>query len=133
MSQENVEIVRDLFSATNERDFDRALAHYADEVELLVPSGIRAGTFRGREAVGDWYGDWFGTFDRDARFNIEEAIALDDGSVLVVAQHHARGKASGVEIKGEVVWVYRLRGGKIVRVEGHESRAEALEAVELTE
>ena len=32
MSQENVEIVRDHYAATNERDFTRAMSHYAEDV-----------------------------------------------------------------------------------------------------
>ena len=32
-----------------------------------------------------------------------------------------------VVVQGPVIWVYRLRGGKITRVEGFASRQEALE------
>ena len=129
MSAENVKIVRDQYAATNERDFRRAMSHYAEDVELVVPTGIRAGTFKGRKAVGDWFGDWFATFDRDARFEIEEIIDLDDNSVLLVAKHHASGRASGVEVEEEVIWVYRLRGGKVTHLRAYDSRADALEAV----
>jgi hypothetical protein len=40
MSQENVEIVRDLFGATNERDFPRAMSHYAHDVELVADPNV---------------------------------------------------------------------------------------------
>ena len=36
MSKENVEVVRDQFAAVNERDFPRAMGHYAEDVELVV-------------------------------------------------------------------------------------------------
>ena len=133
MSQENVEIVRDQYAATNERDFRRAMSHYAEDVEMVIPSGIRAGTFKGRQAVGDWFGDWLATFDRDARFDIEEIIDLDDCSVLLVATHHASGRASGVEVEEPVIWFVRLRGGKITYLKTYESRVEALKAVGLEE
>jgi len=129
MLQENVQIVRNRYAATNERDFRRAMSHYAEDVEMVIPTGIRAGTFSGRQAVGDWFGDWFATFDRDARFDIEEIIDLDDTSVLLVAKHHASGRASGVEVEEEVVWPYRLSAGKITHLRTYESRAEALKAV----
>jgi ketosteroid isomerase-like protein len=32
MSKENVEVVLDQFAATNERDFQRAIDHYAEDV-----------------------------------------------------------------------------------------------------
>jgi hypothetical protein len=53
---------------------------------------------------------------------------LASGDVLLVADHHARGRASGVEVHDTVVWLYGLHEGKIIHVKGYESRAEALEA-----
>ena len=129
---ENVEVIRDQYAATNERDFDRAMSHYGEEVELVVHlPDIRAGTFKGRDATGRWFGDWLSSFDRNARFDVKEMTELDDGSVLLVADHHARGRASGAEVHGTVVWLYRLRNRKIVRIDGYQSRDEALEAAAL--
>jgi ketosteroid isomerase-like protein len=132
MSQENLEIVLDQYAATNERDFERVMSHYAEDVELVarVPE-IRAGTFRGREAVGGWFGEWLGAFDPDARFDVTEAIELGAGEVLIVAEHHARGRASGAEVQATFIWLYRLRDGRISRVEGFRSRQEAVEAAGL--
>jgi ketosteroid isomerase-like protein len=132
MSQENIEVIRDQYAATNERDFDRVMSYYDEDVELVfhVPD-IRAGTFKGRDATGRWFGDWFRSFDRDARFDVKELTQLEDGSVLVVADHHARGRASGAEVHGTVVWLYRLRNRKIIRVDGYQTRDEALEAAGL--
>jgi ketosteroid isomerase-like protein len=132
MWQENVEVVLDQYAATNERDFERVMSHYADDVELVAREPwIQTGRFKGREAVGRFFGDWLSSFDRDARFDVKEARELERGAVLIVADHHARGRASGVEVHTTVVWVYRLRGGKITHVEGFPSREEALEAVGL--
>jgi ketosteroid isomerase-like protein len=134
MSRENVEVVLDQYAATNERDFRRAMSFYDDDVELVAREPwLRTGVFKGREAVGSWFGDWLSTFGRDARFDVKEARELENGAVLLVADHHARGRASGVEVHGAVIWVYRLRGGKITRVEGFASREQALEAVGLRE
>src|SRR6266540_3800441 len=134
MSQENVEIVLAQYAATNERDFRRVMSYYDDDVELVAREPwLRTGVFKGREAVGTWFGDWLSTFDRDARFDVKEARELENGAVLVVADHQARGRASGVDVRGTVIWVYRLRGGKITRVEGFASRAQALEAAGLRE
>ena len=131
---ENVEVVRDQYAATNERDFARAMAHYDADVVLIVPPGfIDPGTYQGRDAVGAWFGDWFRSFDRDARFELKEISEPVDGAVLLVADHRARGRASGVEVHATLVWVYGIRGGKITRVEGHATRAEALAAVGLEE
>lgn len=134
MPKTNVEVVLDQYAATNERDFGRVMSHYADDVELVAGEPwLQTGMVKGREAVGRFYGDWLSTFDRDARFDVKEARELEDGSVLVVSDHHARGRASGVEVRGPVIWLYRLRAGKIIRVEGFASREQALEAAGLLE
>lgn len=129
MSQENVEVVRDQFAATNERDFPRAMSHYAEDVELVVDRDafLEGGTFRGREAVGQWFANWFTTFEPGYRFEIEEARDLGD-VVFLLATHRGRGRTSGVEVQAQTGYLYGLRDGKIVRVELHAGRAEALEA-----
>ena len=78
MSQQDVEIVLDQFAATNERAFERAMTYYADDVELVVQPDayLEAGTFSGREAVGEYFGNWFRTFEPGYRFDITEARDL---------------------------------------------------------
>jgi ketosteroid isomerase-like protein len=132
MSGDDVEIVRDQFAATNERDFARAMSHYADDVELVVhpDAFLEAGTFKGREAVGEWFGNWFRTFEPGYRFDVEEARDLG-GAILLVASHHGHGRTSGAAVHGQTAYLYRLRGGKIVRAELYPGRREALEAAGL--
>lgn len=129
MSQEDVDIVRDQFAATNERDFERAMSHYAEDVELVVDpeAFLEGGTFKGREAVGRWFGDWFSTFEPGYRFEIEEARDLG-GAILLVASHRGRGRTSGAEVQGRTGYIYRLRGDKIVGVELYRDGADALSA-----
>jgi ketosteroid isomerase-like protein len=132
VSQENLGVVEDQYAATNERDFARAMEHFDIEVELVVPPGfLDPGEYKGRDAVGAWFGDWFSSFDRNGRFDVKELTELDGGAVLLVADFHARGRSSGIEVHGTVVWLYGLRRGKIARVEGYASRVEALEAAGL--
>jgi ketosteroid isomerase-like protein len=134
MSQGNVAVVRDQFEATNERDFPRAIEHYAEDVVLVVDPAafLESGTFNGREAVGRWFGDWLKTFEPGYRFEIEEARDLGD-VVLLVASHHGRGRISGVDVHGQTGYLYTVCAGQIVRVELYRSRAEALAAAGLQE
>ena len=130
MSQENVEVVLAQFAATNERDFERAMSFYSDDVVLVVhPSAfLQGGRFEGRDAVGDWFGDWFRTFEPGYRFEIDEARGLGAGVVFLAATHRGRGRASGVEVGGQTGYLYTLRDAEIVHVELFRSAAEALEA-----
>jgi ketosteroid isomerase-like protein len=134
MSKENVDVVCDQFAATNERDFPRAMSHYAEDVELVVdPDAFLApGTFKGRDAVGRWFADWLTTFEPGYHFDIEETRDLGD-VVFLFATHRGRGRASGVEVHGQTAYLYRVRGSKIARVELYPSRAAALEAAGLSE
>ena len=134
MSQEAIEIVRDQFAAVNERDFPRAMSHYTDDVQLIVDRDafLEGGTFRGREAVGRWFGDWFATFEPGYRFDVEEARDLG-GIVFLSATHEGRGRASGARVRGQTGYLYTVRDGKVARVELYASRAAALEAAGVPE
>jgi ketosteroid isomerase-like protein len=135
MSEADIEVVRDQYDAVNERDFARAMSHYADDVMLVVPpaEGVPSpGTYEGKEAVGRWFGDWFRTFDRDYRIEITEASDVGD-LAFIVASHSGHGRASGAEVHGSFAYLYRVMGGKIVRVGFFETRELALEAANLPE
>jgi ketosteroid isomerase-like protein len=135
MSQENVEVVVGLFENTNARDFPAAMDAYAEDVVLALHGELRfvggEGAV-GKEAVGEWFGDWFRTFDRDYRFEIEETRDWGD-QVLVVATHHGRGRASGAPMTRRAAWIYTVRSGKIVRCDAYSEPEEALEAAGLSE
>jgi ketosteroid isomerase-like protein len=134
VSEEDVEVVRDQFAAVNERDFKRAMGHYADDVVLVIEDwGPNPGTYEGKEAVGEWFGDWFGTFDRDYRFEITEARELGEGLVFLLARHGGKGRASGAEAQMETTYLYRVEGGKVARVQLFLTPADALEAAALPE
>lgn len=134
MSEHDIEVIRDQFAAVNERDFERAMSHYADDVVLVVRGDFVAnpGTYEGKEAVGGWFGDWFQAFGRDYRFEIKEARDLG-GLIFIYAMHGGSGRASGVEVRGANSYLYRVRDGKVTRVEFYATRAEALEAAGVAE
>lgn len=134
MSHENVDVVLDQFAATNERDFPRAMSHYAEDVELVVhpDAFLQRGTFTGRDAVGEWFGDWFRTFEPGYHFEIEEARDLGD-VVFLNASHLGHGRTSGAEVHGQTGYLYTVRDGKIARVEIYPNPAAALQATGLSD
>ena len=127
MSELDIEVVRDQFEAVNERDFERAMDHYAEDVVLIVPVEPNPGTYRGKEAVGRWFGEWFQVFGRDYRFQIDEAREVGE-VIFIHAKHGGHGRSSGVEVRGESSYLYRVRDGKVARVELYWERADALAA-----
>ncbi len=122
----NADVIRDQYAAVNERDWERAMSHYAEDVELVIPAGgIRSGTFSGRDEVGRWFGDWFSSFGRDLHFEILRLEELPDGSIEVTAENVATGKASGAEVRATVAWRYGFRDGRISHVEGGDRQGSA--------
>jgi ketosteroid isomerase-like protein len=136
MSQENVEIVIGQFENTNTRDFKAVMEAWADDIVLALHGEFRGGLGGegavGKQGVGEWFGEWFRTFDRDYRFEIEETRDRGD-QVLIVATHHGRGRGSGVPVTLRMAFVYTLRNSKVERCDAYPDRAEALEAAGLSE
>jgi len=134
VSQENVEIACAAFEQMNRRDWAAVMSAYDENVVLVVNEGAApdTGIFRGREAVGRWFGEWFLAFDKDYRFELEEARSVGD-RVLTVARHHGHGRSSGAEVEWANAHVFSVRGGKIVQLELYGSRIDALKAVGLEE
>jgi ketosteroid isomerase-like protein len=128
VAEQDVQLVRDQFAATNERDFGRAMELYAEEVSMDVQGGLNPGSFEGKKAVGRWFGDWIGTFEPGYSFEIEEAQDLGNGRVFLYATHGGRGRVSGAEVHGDTTYLYRVRDGLIVRVELFFDQAEGREA-----
>jgi ketosteroid isomerase-like protein len=117
MSQRNVEVVLKHFEDTNARRFAAVMEAYAEDVELVMHGEkLLARTASGKDAVGEWFGDWFRQFDRDYRFEVEEARPVGD-RVLIVATHHGHGRGSGVPVEERWAYLYTVRDGKVSRVE----------------
>ena len=135
MARDPVEVVRDQYRATNERDFARAMEIYGDEVILVVTEswGVGSGIYVGKDAVGEWFGDWFRQFADDYHFDVDESRELAPGLVFLHATHRGHGRHSGVEVSSENAYLYRVSEGKIRRVGFFRTREEALDAASLPE
>jgi hypothetical protein len=85
----------------------------------------------GREAVGEFFGDWMRTFGGGVHFG---DLRIEQGSdaVAVSAHHTARGAGSGLELDRGMFYAYWFRRGKIIRVELHLSMDDAREAAGVT-
>ncbi len=96
MTPRDIDVLQDQFEATNERDFERAMSHYSEDVVLVVhpDAFLDAGTFEGKEAVGRYFGEWFATFEPGYHFELDLTRDLGE-SVLMVATHRGvEGRAA---------------------------------------
>ena len=79
-----------------------------------------------REVLNAW---------EDFRFLADEYRELDDERVLVLDRNRGRGKISGVEIgqtRSEGAQLFRIHGGKVVRLVSYFDRDRALADLGLT-
>jgi ketosteroid isomerase-like protein len=130
MSRENVEIVRDSWTAFAEDGLEAMAEFWDAEINWRAMEGAPddVGEINGRDAVRSYCQDWLDTF-ADLT-NVPEEL-LDVGDDRVVSVQHVTGCArqSGVETELRYAVVYTVRGGKIVRGREYVDRQQALEAV----
>ena len=132
MSQENLEIVRAYVEAFNAEDTDALLELCDPEVEVdwSRSRGLESRIYRGREAVRGFWNTFFETFDR-VTVSPDEFIECGE-HVVVPNRAHFWGR-DGVKVEARSVLVWTLRKGRIVEHRLYQERAEALEAVGLSE
>ena len=128
MSADDVEIVRDMYTAFGQRDraalrervapdmrvYDRA--HHPEASVYEGPDGFL------RFAETDWE-----AFDE---VTYEPQEFLEKGSYVVVPIKQAgRGRGSALDVEESIVNVWKLRDGRCVELRNYSTLAEALEAV----
>ena len=130
MSAENVELLRRAYKAFNEGDRSVFLEHYDPDILLWVsPSYPESGTVLGAADVERWFAEFFAPFGRSFRVEPEELIEVGD-SVVVLTTELAQGRRSGAEVSTrQHTLIYTLRAGKIIRIDIHVGRSDALAAV----
>ena len=132
MSRENVEIVKRLVAAFNERDVDAFAETTTPDFEWITSmAAVEGEVFWGREGIDTYFARM-----RDAW---EEFLALTDDyrdlgdRVLWQGRLQARGLGSGVPITAPLDILYDLRDGKISKMHSFLDHAEALRVAGLEE
>jgi len=143
MSQENVdrwrEVIEGFFAASSGSSWEQWLETVAadfidpaiewDASEFPVPDV--AGTYRGSEAVIEWWRQWLAAW-QTVEFSYELVDAGD--RVVLLLDQRMRGRSTGIEVSlGEYAHVGTFRNGRMVHWEVHRSRSAALEAAGLSE
>ena len=132
MSEENVEVVRDIYERWREGDFRTTV----DAFDPLVLFVMRrefpdAGTYLGQERLAEYTRRFLEPW---SRITIEaEDITEAGDSVVVAVRQRGVGEGSGAATEFRYFQVWSFRGRKVIRLEGFRERAEALEAAGLRE
>jgi ketosteroid isomerase-like protein len=133
VSQQNVEIAKRVIDAFNRRDYEKALhGFHADAVWHNTAEFPGQRICVGPEAIIDFWETLMQSFEESGSMDVERAVAGEDTVVLDV-HSVGEGKASGVPLDFHWGAAFRMRDGKISRVDVHGDWAKALEAVGLAE
>ena len=133
MSQENVEVVRELYEAFNRGELDAYLWMLDPDFVWQGPQEIPdlAGTYRGAEGVRRYLSELMQVFN-DYRMVPEEFIDAGGEQVLVLAREGGRGKGSGIAVQTNPTGhLWTVRDGRPARLESYWERTNALRAVGL--
>jgi ketosteroid isomerase-like protein len=131
MSRENVEVVRQGLAALEQLDVEAYLKLASPRIEIFSPMSPLEGPFVGHEGVREFFSE-MESFVGDRKVQVDEVRAVEP-RVLASFSATIRGRTSGAETRTQLAVVYDFEGGKILCVRAFLDRAEALEAVGLSE
>jgi ketosteroid isomerase-like protein len=129
MSHENVEIVKSAYRGLDERGVDGLLEFVHEDVEYLPVE--ESGAVRRHNGMRRYVERWLDSWDDFRVVPTEFRESSED--VFIAFAMNGRGRGSGVEVAREGFQVWHFRDGKGARIEEYVDRAEALEAVGLSE
>ena len=137
MSQENVEIVRQLLAANRsgpeEATIDVAVRLTDPNLEFRSRvSAVEGGTYRGHDGARRYFSDMADAW-QEWRNDAEHVVEIDPDAVLIEIRFWGVGKGSGAVIELRSVILFVLSGGRVSQIHSYETKAQALEAAGLSE
>ena len=133
MSQENVETLHAVHKAVSQGDFETLLPHLHPEVVVEPAFGGQLdfkSSYRGRDGMREFMEMAWKDFG--ITVEVEEMVNAPNDRILATERWHMRAR-DGIETDVQITDVYTFENGLIVRVVGFREKADALEAVGLSE
>jgi ketosteroid isomerase-like protein len=120
------------YEAWSRRDIDALLevVHPDAEARPILGANIGVSVYHGREGLRKWFGDLHQEWEQFQTRVVK--IDARDGRALLTVEIHARGRASGVVIDGDLYHLVEIRDGLILRLEAFRDRDTAVKAFEAT-
>jgi uncharacterized protein len=133
MASGNADLIRPIYEEWGRGNWRPRFDVYAPDMEWGWSDDFPelAGVWRDQEDPNPRLKAWLAAWE-DWRAEPEEFVEIGD-HVVVLALYRGFGKGSGVEIRQEGAHVFRLRDGKVVRLEIFANRQKAMESVRAAE
>jgi ketosteroid isomerase-like protein len=131
MSEENVEIVRQIYEQVSAHAYEASSGLFDPEYAVdLTDAYPDLGVV---ESVGETgLREYFETFE-DFRVELTEVIHADEKHVVTAVRDGGRLKGSDADVWERFFHVWTFRDGKVTRRSSHRERSQALEAAGLSE
>jgi len=124
-------VVRRALAALDSRDLEAYLEVASPQIELITPASPLQGSIVGHEGIRTFFREMW-SFSETSEFRVEEIRAVGE-RVLAFFVLTATSRQNAIETSSRVGGVYDLEHGKIRRAHIFADRAEALEALGLSE
>jgi ketosteroid isomerase-like protein len=120
------------YEAWSRRDVDALIevVHPDAEARPILGANIGASVYRGREGLREWFRDLHQEWET-FQTRVTKIDERGDRAVLTI-DIHARGRASGVVIDGDLYHLVELRDGMILRLEAFQDKEAAMRALDAT-
>jgi ketosteroid isomerase-like protein len=133
MSEENVEVVRQVFEAFNRRDWTAWESHHHADVEWSDPPELPdGGVHHGVAAIHRFVDELLETGDQ-WHVEVDDIETVGSDRVLMRGRSVLVGRASRIPMEDALFQLFDLDEGRVRRVQTFRSSAEALEAAGLRE
>jgi len=126
------ETIHTAYEAWSRRDIEALLevVHPDAEARPILGANIGASVYHGRDGLREWFTDLHQEWET---FETRVIDIVERGErALCTIDIHARGRASGVVIVGDLYHVVEIRDGLILRLEAFRDRDAAMRALEAT-
>ena len=129
MAPRNADLIKPIYEEWGRGNWRPTFDVYDPDMEWGWSSEFPdlAGVYKDRRDPNPRLQAWLSGWEH-WRAEAEQFVELGD-HVVVLATYHGRGKVSGVEIAQEGAHVFRVRAGRVVRLEIFASRDRAIESV----
>jgi ketosteroid isomerase-like protein len=133
MSHETLELIRPAYEALSRGDIDAWLETVHADAELHELADVPdSRVYRGHDEIRQWAQAAMQLFP-EWQWTPEKLLYEGDDGIVVRTRLSARGSGSGVPVELVVFHVLDFRDSQVIRIRGWLDRAQALEAVGLSE
>lgn len=126
---ENADAVKARWDDFGKGDLDGAVSTTSEDAEIVMPETLPwGGTYRGPDGFKEMIQKFLSNFEsvdpKPTAF-----LEADDGETVIVTVEGVGKTKTGKELSGHSVWLYKVRGGKLMSAEFFGDTAQTRDAL----